>query len=177
MSLECIQININIIIKKHTQTYLYVFSTTVLFRATFSVTDIDVAISRPRNFDPRGSTWRRPRTDTHAGSSMSGRAARWDRVSRSARCSSWHPFWPTTKINGGSPSTANSNTRTPIWRPAPCKTRCLNLRHAETRLEIDAATRIFPVATHLAPRAFSALYSELSDRVREFDSGSCATRP
>lgn len=88
---------------------------------------------------------------------MSGRDARWDRVSRSARCSPWHPFWPTTKINGGSPSTASSNTRTPIWRPAPCKPRCLNLslRHAETRLEIDAATRVFSAATHSAPRAFS----------------------
>lgn len=161
---------------------MYVLSTrpTVILRASrtaFSETEIDIVISRSWDFDPRDSTWWRPRTDTHAGSSMSGRDARWDRVSRSARCSPWHLFWPTTKINGGSPSTASSNTRTPIWRPAPCKTRCLNLslRHAETRLEIDAASRVFSVVTHLA---FETLRLDFTprDHVRKFDSGRCATR-
>lgn len=74
---------------------------------------------------------------------MSGRDAQWARVSRWARCSPWHPSWPTTKINGGSPSTANSNTRTPIWRPAPCKNAMPepeSLRHA-TRLARCAALR------------------------------------
>jgi len=101
---------------------------------------------------------------------MSGRDARWARVSRWARCSPWHPFWPTTKINGGSPSTANSNTRTPIWRPAPCKDAMPEIEpatHADTCLDIDTPCRVS--VAYLAPRKI--ISGNHPSQKRKFNSG------
>lgn len=65
--------------------------------------------------------WRSSASTLFAEFVLSGRDALSGQVSRWAKCSFWHRFLPTTEINGGLPSTASSNTRTPIWRPAPCK--------------------------------------------------------